>query len=53
MERYLEREWITVIPTGGAVEFPRKAQRSRVETVKIPRGSPREMTTSKTVLGTL
>ena len=53
VERYLEREWITVIPTGGAVEFPRKAQRSRVETVKIPRGSPREMTTSKTVLGTL
>lgn len=54
VERYLERKWITFIPTGGAVEeFPRKAQRSRVETVKIHRGSPREMTTSKTVLGTL
>ena len=53
VERYLERKWITFIPTGGAVEeFPRKAKAKSGDS-KIPRGSPSEMTTSKTVLGTL
>ena len=41
VERYLERKWITFIPTEGAVEqFPRKAKRSRVETVRFLEAAP-------------
>ena len=51
VERYLERKWITFIPTGGAVEeFPRKA---KIKSGDSKIRSPREMTTSKTDLGML
>lgn len=53
MERYSERKCVTFIPTGGAVEFPRKAWKSKVEKIGFLEVSTREMTTSKTVLGTL